>query len=249
MYTKIRDHFGDKPSELLCTRVIRGCKSIPDDGTREAKIVDQIELISTWRDSIHADTITDETLPLQASFFDYWPSHLYGSDEYGHVINYECLKLCNQTEFLKNVDKDLMLLHRAQQMERIQAQNKLVSKNLNRRIYKHIYILNLDGITRQHLSPSSLSLVQPLFDMGQVYYPESLHRMYIINAPFYFRGIWAVISPWIDAETREKIHIIGTVKAFLQKASKDGISLSALPISIGGTHPGRPLDPSFQATL
>ena len=33
--------------------------------------------------------------------------------------------------------------------------------------------------------------------------------MLIINAPFLFTGIWAIVKMWIDDKTKEKIHILG----------------------------------------
>ena len=35
-------------------------------------------------------------------------------------------------------------------------------------------------------------------------------RMYIVNAPFLFSGIWAIVKPWLDEKTRNKIHIKGS---------------------------------------
>jgi hypothetical protein len=43
--------------------------------------------------------------------------------------------------------------------------------------------------------------------VGQLYYPETLHCLYIINAPFIFYGAWKVISAIIQPETREKIQV------------------------------------------
>lgn len=34
--------------------------------------------------------------------------------------------------------------------------------------------------------------------------------MFIINAPFLFTGIWAVVRMWIDDKTKEKIKILGS---------------------------------------
>lgn len=34
--------------------------------------------------------------------------------------------------------------------------------------------------------------------------------MFIINAPFLFTGIWAIVKVWIDEKTKEKIKILGT---------------------------------------
>jgi len=33
--------------------------------------------------------------------------------------------------------------------------------------------------------------------------------MFIINAPFLFSGIWAIVKMWIDDKTKEKIIILG----------------------------------------
>lgn len=48
---------------------------------------------------------------------------------------------------------------------------------------------------------------QPIFDVGQLYYPETLHCLYIVNAPFIFYSAWKVISAIIQPETREKIQV------------------------------------------
>ena len=33
--------------------------------------------------------------------------------------------------------------------------------------------------------------------------------MFIINAPFLFTGVWAIVKMWIDDKTKEKIQILG----------------------------------------
>lgn len=46
--------------------------------------------------------------------------------------------------------------------------------------------------------------------IGQDYYPESMGKFYIINAPYLFAGIWAVVKPWLDEVTVSKIQIMST---------------------------------------
>jgi len=41
------------------------------------------------------------------------------------------------------------------------------------------------------------------------YYPEILGKLFIINAPFIFTGIWAVIKGWLDEKIRRKISLVG----------------------------------------
>lgn len=41
-------------------------------------------------------------------------------------------------------------------------------------------------------------------------YPETLGKMFIINAPMLFSVIWAVAKAFIDKKTQKKISIIGS---------------------------------------
>jgi hypothetical protein len=65
--------------------------------------------------------------------------------------------------------------------------------------------------------------------------------MFIINAPMLFSGIWAVIKPWLDEKTKNKITIIGS--GYREKLSELVISIlfmkkiseENLPEFLGGT--------------
>lgn len=55
--------------------------------------------------------------------------------------------------------------------------------------------------------------------------------MFIINAPMLFSGVWAVIKPWLDEKTRNKIVIIGS--GFKEKLN-EFIDDDKLPDFLGG---------------
>lgn len=114
-------------------------------------------------------------LDRHAEFFSYWPSHLYGEDTYGHLINFERIRDIKADCIHKLFDIESMLQHRAQLTERIQAEYVLacittsyadcsrkfaVSKRLGRRIYKHIYILDLESLGMQHFTKAVLSFMK-----------------------------------------------------------------------------------------
>ena len=42
-------------------------------------------------------------------------------------------------------------------------------------------------------------------DILQKHYPERMFKAYILNPPFVFRTFWAIIKPFIDPITKEKI--------------------------------------------
>ncbi|KAF8075951.1 CRAL-TRIO domain-containing protein [Lyophyllum atratum] len=63
-------------------------------------------------------------------------------------------------------------------------------------------------------------------------YPECMGKFYIINAPWAFSAVWAVIKPWLDEVTVSKVDILGSgYKATLLKQ----IPLENLPKEFGGT--------------
>lgn len=67
--------------------------------------------------------------------------------------------------------------------------------------------------------------------IGQNYYPESMGKFYIINAPYLFSGVWAVIKPWLDEVTVAKISILGSS---YQAKLLEQIPAENLPEAYGG---------------
>ena len=53
------------------------------------------------------------------------------------------------------------------------------------------------------------ALVKLGSQIAQDYYPEQLGQMMIVNAPWVFTGIWAVVKAFLDEKTRKKIQIHG----------------------------------------
>jgi hypothetical protein len=58
--------------------------------------------------------------------------------------------------------------------------------------------------------------------ISQDYYPEMLHKMYIINAPWVFRTIWGMAKGWVDEKTASKIEMSKKIptKKLLEMISK-----------------------------
>ncbi|KAI3649735.1 hypothetical protein MP228_005367 [Amoeboaphelidium protococcarum] len=68
-------------------------------------------------------------------------------------------------------------------------------------------ILDLSNITMENYDLESIKfLVHAL----EAYYPESLACIFIINAPFFFNGIWMIVKQFLDPVVREKIKFVKT---------------------------------------
>jgi hypothetical protein len=68
--------------------------------------------------------------------------------------------------------------------------------------------------------------------IGQDRYPECMGKFYIINAPWAFSAVWAMIKPWLDEVTVSKIDIMGS--GFKEKLLAQ-IPAENLPKEFGGT--------------
>lgn len=67
--------------------------------------------------------------------------------------------------------------------------------------------------------------------ISQNYYPEILHKMFIINTSFIFNMLWSLAKGFIDARTRKKIVI--KKEDFLDELMEQ-IDLDNLPEFLGG---------------
>jgi hypothetical protein len=68
-------------------------------------------------------------------------------------------------------------------------------------------------------------------------YPETLKRVYVVNAPAVLSFVWRLVSPFIEPDTLLKIRILAAhthEEAFIN----DGITPDDLPPALGGTHAG-----------
>lgn len=79
-----------------------------------------------------------------------------------------------------------------------------------RRIEQTCSILDLKGASMGMMSKQVYSFIKIATSVAQDNYPEMLGKMFIINAPMLFSGIWACIKPWVDEKTRAKVSIIGS---------------------------------------
>ena len=65
-------------------------------------------------------------------------------------------------------------------------------------------------------------------------FPERLHVALVVRAPWIFTSIYKLVSPILDAPTREKVQIYGSGPKYLKAIAKY-VDLSQVPNWLGGT--------------
>ena len=76
--------------------------------------------------------------------------------------------------------------------------------------YKHIQVLDCTGITLGHMSADVRRVIkQVIIEMGNIY-PDTVYKLMFVNAPFIFRAVWAMVSPFVDKATLKKVQILGS---------------------------------------
>lgn len=69
-------------------------------------------------------------------------------------------------------------------------------------------ILDLGGVSLSNFYHVK-DYISAAASIGQLRYPETLGKFYIINASWAFSAIWAMIKPWLDEATAAKVEIVG----------------------------------------
>ena len=86
-----------------------------------------------------------------------------------------------------------------------------------------IVCVDFRGFEKQHAPP--LHTVKELLCGLRDHYPERLFRVYFVDAPLVFRGLWNIIKPFVDKDTKAKFQFVtGTTqrtKVFTEAMGKN----------------------------
>lgn len=93
--------------------------------------------------------------------------------------------------------------------------------------------MDVKGFGTGSWNSKTMNLLKKLLKISLEYYPEIMGKLVILNAPFFFTGVFAIIKGWLDEKTRRKISLLGTnyLKFLLEYCNEDQI-----PTFLGGTN-------------
>jgi len=229
----LQKEFGNKLDKIppdVITRFIRGYAHEKD---RKTTTVDRLRYYLECFEKYDFPTISDEPWPEEKDCFGAWPVYIYGTDLQGHPLLIDELG-CSPMSNFENVfggDYEKLRKFRLRLMWRLSLRKEKLAKKYGVMIYKHTMIMDVSAVSMSTLNKFR-TLVQDVISEEQHLFPETLHKLYIINAPWTFRAIWTIVSNFVDPLTNQKIHVLGSnyLEELLKVISKD-----ELPSKYGGT--------------
>ena len=192
-----------------------------------------------WREENQVDSILDEDDPCEAFYQCMAPHRDTGFDRRGHPLYFESTGKVRAPKMLKvgasaGLTIDAIIRRNTRHMEYLARLCRVQSLKLNRYLAKVIAVYDMTDLTFS-LDSASIDMFKQITHNNTNYYPETMQRTFIINAPMSFRAIWSMVKPFLDPVVVQKIRILGS--NFYKKLSTDdcGIDDDQIPHSLGGT--------------
>eukprot|EP00041_Stephanoeca_diplocostata_P026937 m.734290 g.734290 ORF g.734290 m.734290 type:complete len:841 (-) comp23081_c0_seq1:1361-3883(-) len=218
-------------------QIIRGYKT---SSKRFEETIDATRKIIQWRNDVQFGALVQTFIPEAESFHSLWRETVYGEDCFGHpVVGIRVADI--DTEALGTIPEPVLVRLVAQKLAVYREYMEFISAQRGEQRYKLSYLIDMSNAGVASLLGDKKTLMQKIFGVGSTYFPESVWKIYVVNAPFALRMGWSVVKALIHPVTEAKIKIVGSVSDTKARLARDGFSPAALPKEFGGTNAGLPV--------
>lgn len=139
---------------------------------------------------------------------EYYRRRCVGLDNQGRLTFYQAYASCVVKKLKTVVPLEHVVRYHLWEQERACAMLDHLKSN-GRGDGTMAIILDVQGMTiGKHINKDFIWLVKAIAAKDQAHYPERMGVTFIVNAPGVFGLVWRTIRPFLDAATRDKIHIV-----------------------------------------
>ncbi|XP_010446447.1 PREDICTED: phosphatidylinositol/phosphatidylcholine transfer protein SFH2-like isoform X1 [Camelina sativa] len=186
-----------------------------------------------WRKEYGADTIMEDFEFKEIDeVVQYYPQGYHGVDKEGRPIYIERLGQVDATKLMKVTTVDRYVKYHVKEFEKtFNVKFPACSIAAKRHIDQSTTILDVQGVGLNNFNKAAKDLLQSIQKIDNDNYPETLNRMFIINAGYGFRFVWSTVKSFLDPKTTAKIHVLGNK---YQSKLLEIIDANELPEFLGG---------------
>ncbi|XP_049377116.1 phosphatidylinositol/phosphatidylcholine transfer protein SFH11 [Solanum stenotomum] len=186
-----------------------------------------------WREEFHVDEISKEF-----KFEEFnevkqcYPHGFHGVDRYGRPIYIDRIGMVNLTRLLEvTTTERFVKYHVSEQEKTLNWRFPACSLAAKKHIASTVSIVDVKDVGVSSFSKPARLLFLEIQKIDSHYYPETLHRLFIINAGSGFKVLWKAIKAFLDQRTLAKIQVLGSNYT---KTLLEVIDPSNLPTFLGG---------------
>ena len=186
----------------------------------------------TWRREFKVDELYENfSFPEKEAVNELYPKFYHKTDKDGRPLYIEQLGKLDLNKLFNVTTPERLIQELVYEYEKCLNERLPVCSAINQNLIEtSCTVMDLKNVGIGQFWKVS-SYVQQASKIGQFYYPETMGRFYIINAPYIFTTVWAVVKAWLDPVTREKIQILGS--NYIGELAKQ-IPMENIPSLIGG---------------
>lgn len=199
------------------------------------KTIQMWEDMLNWRREYGTDTILEDfEFKELDEVLQYYPQGYHGVDREGRPVYIERLGKAHPSKLMRLTTMDRYLKYHVQEFERaLHEKFPACSIAAKRQICSTTTILDVQGLGFKNFTRTATSLLAAMTKIDNSYYPETLHRMFIVNAgPSFKKMLWPAAQQFLDAKTISKIQVLEPKS--LGKLL-EAVDASQLPDFLGGS--------------